>query len=46
MIQRSINKDITIRQEFDLNEHDKKQVDDFDTLNHIYQNLQVYKEKK
>ena len=37
MIQRSINKDITIRQEFDLNEDDK-QVDDFDTLNHIYQN--------
>ena len=45
MIQKSINKDITIRQEFDLNEHDKKQVDDFDTLNHIYQNLQVYKQK-
>jgi len=45
MIQKSINKDITIREEYDLNEHDKKQVDDFDILNHIYQNLQVYKQK-
>ena len=45
MIQRAINKDITIRQEFDLNEHDKKQVKDFDTLDHIYKNLQIYKKK-
>ena len=45
MIQRAINKDITIRKEFDLNEHDKKQVKDFDTLNHIYKNLQIYKNK-
>ena len=28
-----------------LNEHDKKQVKDFDTLNHIYKNLQIYKNK-
>ena len=45
MIQRAINKDITIRKEFDLNEHDKKQVKDFDTLDHIYKNLQIYKNK-
>ena len=45
MIQRAINKDINIRQEFDLNEHDKKQIKDFDTLDHIYKNLQIYKKK-
>ena len=45
MIQRAINKDIDIRAEFDLNEHDKKQVSDYDTLNHIYRNLLVYKDK-
>ena len=45
MIQKAINKDINIREEFDLNEHDKKQINDFDTLNHIYQNLQIYKNK-
>ena len=45
MIQRAINKDIDIRTEFDLNEHDKKQVNDYDTLNHIYRNLLVYKDK-
>ena len=45
MIQRAINKDIDIRAEFDLNEHDKKQVNDYDTLNHIYRNLLVYKNK-
>ena len=45
MIQRAINKDITIRKEFDLNEHDKKQIKDFDTLDHIYKNLQIYKNK-
>jgi len=44
MIQRAINKDIDIRKEFDLNEHDRKEID-FDTLNHIHKNLQVYKEK-
>ena len=45
MIQRAINKDINIKKEFDLNEHDKKQVKDFDTLDHIYKNLQIYKNK-
>jgi len=45
MIQKAINKDIDIRKEFDLNEHDKKQVKDYDTLNHIYRNLLVYKDK-
>ena len=45
MIQRAINKDIDIKKEFDLNEHNKKQVKDFDTLNHIYKNLQIYKNK-
>jgi len=44
MIQRAINKNITIRQEFDLNEHDKKEID-FDTLNHIHRNLILYKGK-
>ena len=45
MIQKAINKDIDIRTEFDLNEHDKKQVKDYDTLNHIYRNFLVYKDK-
>jgi len=44
MIQKAINKNITIRQEFDLNEHDKKEID-FDTLNHIHRNLILYKGK-
>jgi superfamily I DNA/RNA helicase len=44
MIQRAINKDIDIRQEFDLNEHDKRKIN-YDTLNHIYKNLQIYKDK-
>ena len=44
-VKRAINKDIDIRAEFDLNEHDKKQVSDYDTLNHIYRNLLVYKDK-
>ncbi len=44
MIQRAINKDITIRKEFDLNEHDKKEID-FDTLNHIHRNALLYKAK-
>jgi DNA helicase-2/ATP-dependent DNA helicase PcrA len=44
MIQRAINKDIDIRQEFDLNEHDKRKIN-YDTLNHIYRNLQIYKDK-
>ena len=45
MIQRSINKDISLREEFDLNEHDRKDIDSWDTLNHIYINLQEYKTK-
>ena len=32
------------RKEFDLNEHDKKEID-FDTLNHIYRNALLYKAK-
>ena len=44
MIQKSINKDITLREEFDLNEHDRKDID-WHTLNHIYINLQEYKKK-
>ena len=44
MIQRAVNKDIDIRQEFDLNEHDKRKIN-YDTLNHIYRNLQIYKDK-
>ena len=45
MIQRSINKDIPLREEFNLNEHDRKDIDSWDTLNHIYINLQEYKTK-
>ena len=45
MIQRSINKDIPLREEFNLNEHDRKDIDSWDTLNHIYINLQEYKKK-
>ena len=45
MIQRSINKDIPLREEFNLNEHDRKDIDSWDTLKHIYINLQEYKTK-
>jgi len=45
MIQRSINKDIPLREEFNLNEHDRKDIESWDTLNHIYINLQEYKKK-
>ena len=44
MIGKAINKDIDIREEFDLNEHDRKDID-WNTLNHIYINLQEYKKK-
>ena len=44
MIQRAINKDIDIRSEFDLNEHDRKEID-WDTLKHISINLKRYKER-
>jgi len=45
MIQRSINKDISLREEFNLNEHDRKDIDSWDTLKHIHINLQEYKTK-
>ncbi len=45
MIQRSINKDIPLREEFNLNEHDRKDIDSWDTLKHIHINLQEYKTK-
>ena len=44
MIGKAINKDITLREEFDLNEHDRKDID-WHTLNHIHINLQEYKKK-
>ena len=45
MIQKSINKDIPLREEFNLNEHDRKDIESWDTLSHIYINLQEYKKK-
>ena len=45
IIQRSINKDIPLREEFNLNEHDRKDIDSWDTLKHIHINLQEYKTK-
>ena len=44
MIGRAINKDISIEEEFNLNEHDRKDIDPV-ILRHIYINLQVYKDK-
>jgi len=44
MIGKAINKDIDIKEEYDLNEHDRKDID-WHTLNHIYINLQEYKKK-
>ena len=44
MIGKAINKDIDIREEFDLNEHDRKDID-WNTLKHIYINLKEYKQK-
>jgi len=44
MIGKAINKDIGIKEEYDLNEHDRKDID-WHTLNHIYINLQEYKKK-
>ena len=38
MIQKAINKDIPVREEFNLNEHDRREVN-WDTLNHISINL-------
>tara|TARA_R100001015_G_C4632314_1_gene195713 strand:- start:227 stop:1654 length:1428 start_codon:yes stop_codon:yes gene_type:complete len=42
LINRAINKNIDIEEEFDLAEHDRKEIN-WNTLNHIYQNLLVYK---
>jgi DNA helicase-2/ATP-dependent DNA helicase PcrA len=44
MIQRAINKNIDIREEYDLNEHDRKDIY-WPTLKHIDLNLQEYKKK-
>ena len=43
MIGRAINRDTTIRQEFDRNEHDRKEIR-WNTLEHIYKNFLKYKE--
>ena len=45
LIGRAINRDITIREEFDRNEHDKKYIN-WDTLKHIHHNLIEYKKTK
>ena len=45
IIQRAFNKCISIREEFDLEEYDPKDVD-WITLDHINKNLKTYKEKK
>ena len=44
MIGKAINKDISIEEEFNLNEHDRRDIDP-DILRHIYINLQEYKDK-
>ena len=44
MIQRSVNKDIHIKEEYNLNQHDRREID-YDTLTHIYRNLLLYKAK-
>ena len=43
LIGRAINRDVTIREEFDRNEHDRKQIK-WSTLKHIHDNLKKYKE--
>jgi len=45
IINRAVNKCTSIREEFDLEEHDPKNVD-WTPLNHIYNNLLEYKYKK
>ena len=45
IIHRAINRCVSIREEFDLEEHDPKNVE-WQPLKHIYDNLKVYKEKK
>lgn len=42
LINRAINKDIDIEDEFNLAEHDRAEIN-WDTLNHIYKNFLVYK---
>ena len=42
MIGRAMNRDIDIREEFDRNEHDRKQIK-WQTLKHIHENLKQYK---
>tara|TARA_Y100000401_G_scaffold47614_1_gene36786 strand:- start:2421 stop:3854 length:1434 start_codon:yes stop_codon:yes gene_type:complete len=44
LIGRAINRGTTIREEFDRNEHDKKEID-WDVLKHIAINLKEFKEK-
>jgi DNA helicase-2/ATP-dependent DNA helicase PcrA len=43
MIGRAINRDVSIREEFDRNEHDRKEIQ-WHTLKHIHDNLLKYKE--
>ena len=43
MIGRAINRDVGIREEFDKNEHDRKQIN-WSTLKHIHDNFLKYKE--
>ena len=45
IIHRAINRCVSIREEFDLEEHDPKNVE-WQPLKHIYDNLKVYKAKK
>ena len=45
MIGRAINRDITIREEFDRNEHNSKEIK-WHLLKYIDDNLKVYKEKR
>ena len=42
MIGRAINRDVDIREEFDRNEHDRKEIR-WNTLEHIYKNFLKYK---
>jgi len=44
MIGRAMNRDVTIREEFDRNEHDRRAIE-WGTLEHIYDNYLKYKEK-
>ena len=44
LIGRAINRDVNIREEFDRNEHDRKQIK-WSTLKHIHDNLMEYKKQ-